>query len=55
MIYLATVANGDREWSIEIPGVENVVVKDSVYVLYDKNNTVLFSSPVDSLVCLEVK
>lgn len=55
MIYLATVANGEREKVTEISGVDNVVIRDSVYILYDKSGMVLFSAPIDSLVCLEIK
>ncbi|MCR1833065.1 hypothetical protein NSA56_01470 [Oceanobacillus caeni] len=55
MRYLAVVANGDYVTNRRISGVEHITIAEGVYVLYDKENKVLFSSPADSLVYLELE
>ncbi|MFC4661736.1 hypothetical protein [Oceanobacillus aidingensis] len=54
MKYLVTVANG--EWMSErtVSEVDTVKVRDGVYIFFDKDATILFSSPIDSTVCVEL-
>lgn len=54
MIYLVVVANGEMVTERNISGVSNVVIENDVYILYDKDGVVVFSSPVDSTVSIEL-
>lgn len=55
MKYLVVVANGEMVTNRRIAGVERVVIADGIYALYDRGGLLLFSSPVDSLVYLELE
>lgn len=55
MKYLVVVANGDYVTNRRVSEVEHIVIDEGVYTLYDKENTILFSSPADSLVYLELE
>ncbi|WP_156520678.1 hypothetical protein [Oceanobacillus sp. Castelsardo] len=55
MKYLVVVANGDYVTNRRVSEVEYIVIDEGVYTLYDKENKVLFSSPADSLVYLELE
>ncbi|MBN6206376.1 hypothetical protein JYK21_07915 [Ralstonia pickettii] len=55
MRYLAVVANGDIVTNRRIAEVERIVIEEGIYILYDKEGTILFSSPTDSLVYLELE
>lgn len=54
MNYSVMVADGDWKSERKVTEVTDVKVEDGVYLLSDKNGAVLFSSPVESLVYLEV-
>lgn len=55
MIYSVAVANGETMLNRRVLGVASVKVNDGIYILFGKDGTVLFSSPVDSLVYLEAE
>src|SRR5690625_4035303 len=55
MMYTAVSANGSNEIELSINGVHTVSVEGNVYFLYGKSGEVLFSSPVDSVVCIFAK
>lgn len=55
MIYTVVVANGVNERELQITGVDNVVIENSVYILYDNSDVVLFSAPADTLMYLEMQ
>lgn len=54
MKYLAAVANGDEVTNVYITEVKKVIIEEGIYILYDVEGAVLFSSPSDSLVYLEL-
>lgn len=54
MNYLITVANGDWVSERAVSEVRNVVVRDGVYILFDAEGSILFTSPIDSTVSVEL-
>lgn len=54
MIYSVVVANGEMVTERQVGNVSKVVIENDVYILYDKDGVVVFSSPVDSTVSLEL-
>lgn len=54
MSYLITVANGDWMTERKIIEVNSIEVRDDVYIFFDKDSTILFSSPIDSTVSVEL-
>lgn len=54
MIYSVVVANGEMVTERQIGSVSNIVIENDVYILYDKEGTILFSSPIDSTVSIEL-
>lgn len=55
MIYTVVVANGTNERELKVSGVNNVVIENNVYILYDNSGVVLFSAPADTLMYLEMQ
>lgn len=55
MKYLVVVANGEMVINRRITGVCHVNIEDGIYTLRDKDGIVLFSTPTDSLVYLELE
>ena len=54
MNYLIAVANGDWMTERKVIEVNSIEVRDDVYIFYDKDGTILFSSPIDSTVSVEL-
>ncbi|WP_339236886.1 hypothetical protein [Oceanobacillus sp. FSL W7-1281] len=54
MNYLIAVANGDWMTERKVIEVNSIEVRDDVYIFYDKDGTILFSSPIDSTISVEL-
>lgn len=55
MNYKILVANGDKVIDRRVRGVGDFVVQDGVYILYDRTGAVIFSAPLDSVVCISLE
>ena len=55
MDYKILLANGDKLIEKSITGVGKVDATDSAYLLYDRSGGLIFSAPLNSVICISSK
>lgn len=55
MDYLVVMSEDGELINVTVEGVEEILVNDGAYGLVDKNERMLFTSPMDSVVYIQSK